>query len=741
MHDRLKQLFLSFFVLFVSLLVTSCPSPAANTTVSQVSTPTFSPAGNTYSGDQSVTISCATSGATIHYTTDGSAPSGTSATYSAPISVAGNGTNETIKAIAAVSGMTDSDAASATYIINYGQVSTPTFSPAGNTYSGDQSVTISCATSGATIHYTTDGTTPTGASAVYTTMISVAGNGANETIKAIASKTGMADSPVASATYIISYGVVSTPTFNPAAGTYSSDQSVTISCATSGTTVYYTTDGSTPTTSSTLYSAAIPVAGNGTSETINAIATKDGMVDSAMASATYSIKYQVAAPTFSPGGGFYTSDQTVTITCATSGATIYYSFSPTPSTLYTAPISVGGSGTYRVLYAMATKSGMTDSTVASATYQVMYPKVATPVISPASGTYATDQVVSISCSTSGATIYYTTNNATPTTSSAVYTAPIGVAGNGVSVTVRAMAAQSGMTDSSVAVATYSIYDTWQTIGAQGGGTNQFRNPRAAIVDAGGHIYVSHMSNNRIVRFDDMSGTNWTTFAATFGSGTNQLEYPAGIALDGSGRIYIADPQNNRIVRMDDLSGTNWTTLTGSGADQYNYPTGILVDAAGHILVTDRGNRIVRVDDMAGTNWTTLGSTGSGIRQFNTPSGIALDGSGRIYVTDAGNNRIVRSDDMNGTNWTTFGSSGNGINQFNSPFGISVDASGHIFVADTGNIRIVRTNDMSGASWTTFGSTGSGINQFANPTSAFVGSDGYLYVADTQDYRVVRFVLP
>ena len=48
-----------------------------------------------------------------------------------------------------------------------------------------------------------------------------------------------------------------TPTFSPAAGTYSGAQSVTISDATSGATIYYTTNGTTPTTSSTKYTGTI----------------------------------------------------------------------------------------------------------------------------------------------------------------------------------------------------------------------------------------------------------------------------------------------------------------------------------------------------------------------------------------------------------------------------------------------------------------------------------------------------
>jgi len=84
-----------------------------------------------------------------------------------------------------------------------------------------------------------------------------------------------------------------TPTFDPPGGTYSSDQSVSISCTTSGATIYYTIDGSTPTTSSPQYSGPISVAGDGTTMTIKAIAAKTGYTASNVASATYRISYTV----------------------------------------------------------------------------------------------------------------------------------------------------------------------------------------------------------------------------------------------------------------------------------------------------------------------------------------------------------------------------------------------------------------------------------------------------------------
>ncbi len=86
---------------------------------------------------------------------------------------------------------------------------------------------------------------------------------------------------------ITSLGTAKTPTFSPAGGTYTAAQTVTLSDATAGAVIYYTTNGSTPTASSTKYSAPLKVTAT---ETIKAIAVAPGYVNSAVGSATYTIK-------------------------------------------------------------------------------------------------------------------------------------------------------------------------------------------------------------------------------------------------------------------------------------------------------------------------------------------------------------------------------------------------------------------------------------------------------------------
>jgi hypothetical protein len=172
------------------------------------------------------------------------------------------------------------------------------FSPAAGTYTSPQSVTISDATAGAAIYYTTNGTTPTTSSTQYMGAI---WQSSTQTLEAIAVMTGYANSPVTTAAYTIA-PVLPAPTFSLAggSGTYPTPQTVTISDPQAGATIYYTTNGTTPTTSSTVYSGAITVS---VTETVEAIAVEAGYTNSAVSSVLYTIAPGMPAPTFSPAAG------------------------------------------------------------------------------------------------------------------------------------------------------------------------------------------------------------------------------------------------------------------------------------------------------------------------------------------------------------------------------------------------------------------------------------------------------
>jgi hypothetical protein len=212
----------------------------------------------------------------------------------------------------------------------------------------------------------------------------------------------------------------------------------------------------------------------------------------------------------------------------------------------------------------------------------------------------------------------------------------------------------------------------------------------------------YTDSNTIYRSDDLKGTNQIAF-----SGPQQFFYPSTLAVDAQGRIYVADGYC-RIIRVDDLNGTNWTTYgsCGSGGPGlFGNISHIVVDSLGRIYVNDTSNsQIVRIDDMNGTNWTTFNNIGSSTGQISASFGsIAVDANFRIYIADTGNNRIVRMDDMLGTNWTALTQSPQFPGYYYtivSPTVLAVNAQNQIYFVDT--TSLVRVDDMTGANWTMVG---------------------------------------
>jgi hypothetical protein len=454
-------------------------------------TPAFSPVAGTYTSPQTVALSDSTSGATLYYTTNGTTPTTSSTKYSGPITVA---STETLKAIAVASGYANSAVATATYTIN-ATPATPTFSVAGGTYASALTVSISDASSGATIYYTTNGTTPTTSSTKYSGAITVS---STETLEAVATLGDPTISSVASATYVIEPTFINYPSGGFTASSLDLNGGATI--ASGG--LLQLTDGRGGEARSAWFATKVPVQTFTTDFTFDQLNAKaDGLTfaiqgqgPAALGGVGGSLGYQRIADSVAVKFDLYNNDgegidSTGLYTGGAAPTVPSVDLSSTPINLRSGDVmrahivydgtnltmtltdtvtggsvtevfpvnipSLVGANTAYVGFTGGTGGETSTQNVLSWTYSAgaSAPTAATPTFSVASGTYTSAQQVSISDATSGATIYYTTNGTTPTTSSTKYSGAITVSST---ETLKAIATASGSTTSAAATASYVI---------------------------------------------------------------------------------------------------------------------------------------------------------------------------------------------------------------------------------------------------------------------------------------------
>ncbi len=153
---------------------------------------------------------------------------------------------------------------------------------------------------------------------------------------------------------------VVTPSFSPGPGNYSSAQNVTITATPSDAAIYYTTDGTTPTQSSTQYNTPILV---GSTKTINAVAFKTGWTQSQMASGTYTIALQSQTITFPALSNqvFGTPPITLSATASSNLPVTFSSLTPSVCTVSGNSATILSGGTCTI---QATQAG--NSTYAAA---------------------------------------------------------------------------------------------------------------------------------------------------------------------------------------------------------------------------------------------------------------------------------------------------------------------------------------------------------------------------------------
>ena len=249
----MKRSLLLILLAILALFILSCDNNPTSPEDEPIAPLQIDPPSGAYNETINVFIHCPSYGVTIRYTTDGTNPTKDSQVYYGDLQI---NTNTVLKARAFKAGYLSSPIATATYTFGATAVQPVVISPDGGYFPGAHSVTLTCATPGAEIRYTLDGTNPSETTNLYSAPFMVSGA---VTVKAKAFKEGLLPSVVSSVSYNMQ---LEPPIFNLPAGQYSTPQSVTITHPNSIAEIRYTIDGSDPIETSAVYTQAIPINGN-----------------------------------------------------------------------------------------------------------------------------------------------------------------------------------------------------------------------------------------------------------------------------------------------------------------------------------------------------------------------------------------------------------------------------------------------------------------------------------------------
>jgi outer membrane protein assembly factor BamB len=258
-----------------------------------------------------------------------------------------------------------------------------------------------------------------------------------------------------------------------------------------------------------------------------------------------------------------------------------------------------------------------------------------------------------------------------------------------------------------------------TIGQQGSGGGEFRNPQGLALDEQGNIYVADTGNARIQILDPQGN-----FLLAISD--ERFMGPRYIAVDDAGRIYVTDLSESVHVfnpRGDPLQSFG---QPGSLPSQFSAIADLDVDAAGELYIVDSGNGRVQKFSLLSGPLFTFGDEGEPRELLNRPEGIALDADGNVYVGDAGNNRIQKYA-PGGTFLRTLAA------EVGEPRDMAIDEQGNIYVSN-GDTGLIQVFDSQGHPLLELGQ-----GQLDDPWGIAVDEEGRIFVADAGNHRLLLFV--
>jgi hypothetical protein len=523
-------------------------------------------------------------------------------------------------------------------------------------------------------------------------------------------------------------GQVEIPKASLPSGSYGPTQNISLSTETPGAKIFYTTDGSTPTSESILYVSPIVVSNT---LTIKALATKTNSIDSPVLLVSYVINGAVVTPTFSVSSGTYASQQLVTFSSNTPSVTFYSTVDGVDPTCMHLASEVEGSQIVitqsKTVKVVACKDGFVDSPIAEATYTIVAPFTYTSV---------------------------TFGNSLPS-------AWFGSVAVGTSldkaVEVHFSAMATSITNPSVTLpAGFSFV----------GGTYPGTGASCSATITGDCTLAIRFSPTAIQRYDA---------ALTFAFDHDGARQTESITLRGEGALIVGNP--DFATQRGVEAGLNGPLSVGMVGTKY-----FIADTANNRVKLyasvptasfPGGPMIVLGQPNVSTNLNLGNGSLATATSLNGPSDALLCG-GKFFVSDKNNNRVLVWNSMP----TTTGQSANLVlgqesltarsanrggaaanNTLSAPYGLACYTVGLVtmlFVSDSGNHRVLVWSDaasvsMGGAANQVLGqadfasvSLNRGATVAANtlrlPTAMTVVG-GKLFVVDSNNHRVLAFNLP
>ena len=320
------------------------------------------------------------------------------------------------------------------------------FAPTGGTHNGSVTVSIATTRPNSILRYTTDGSTVSAASPIYTGSLTLTQN-TTLSARAYRSEDGTPAERPATATYTIS---LPAPVLTPGSGTFNGSVTVSIA-ATPDAVIRYTIDGTDVTELSPIYTGPFALV---QTTTVRARAYRNGITPSPQATAIFDkgVPTEALPPVFRTPGGTYTNGVSIALEPPADGASLRYTLDGSPvsasSPLYIEPILLDTGTTVR---ARAFREGMTPSAEVSATYII---HLTAPVITPATGTIFNGSITVTLTAAANTTLRYTLDNTIPTADSPAYTGPFTLER---SATVRARAFRDDLAPSTEISSIYTIH--------------------------------------------------------------------------------------------------------------------------------------------------------------------------------------------------------------------------------------------------------------------------------------------